>query len=240
MAIIFKGLIINLLIIIIRYILFAGVVFWVFFIKLKSKFNSYFILKKYPAISQIKSEIGNSLLTMIVFSILSTFIPFTHLSYNHRISVVIFHFVMMVIVHDAYFYWTHRVMHHKYIYNLIHKTHHKSIYINPFSSYSFDLGEALINGLFLTIYLNTIFVPLQSVIIFILFTFAVNVHSHLGFEFLPSWWARLNITCTSTHHFLHHRYSNCNYGFYFPWWDKLMNTEHPNYKKIFIQNSNKK
>ena len=36
---------------------------------------------------------------------------------------------------------------------------------------------------------------------------------------------------TTTHHDMHHGTSfNHNYGFYFTWWDKLMGTEHPDYR----------
>ena len=42
-----------------------------------------------------------------------------------------------------------------------------------------------------------------------------------------SWWN------TTTHHDLHHSAGNYNYGLYFTWWDRMMGTEHPEYKERF-------
>ena len=38
---------------------------------------------------------------------------------------------------------------------------------------------------------------------------------------------------TTTHHDLHHETGRYNYGLYFRWWDKLMGTEHPDYRRKF-------
>ena len=37
----------------------------------------------------------------------------------------------------------------------------------------------------------------------------------------------------TTHHALHHRRSDVNYGLYFPWWDWVMKTTHPAYEEKF-------
>jgi len=34
-------------------------------------------------------------------------------------------------------------------------------------------------------------------------------------------------------HDLHHEHGRYNYGLYFRWWDKLMGTEHPDYRRKF-------
>jgi sterol desaturase/sphingolipid hydroxylase (fatty acid hydroxylase superfamily) len=34
---------------------------------------------------------------------------------------------------------------------------------------------------------------------------------------------------------MHHRLVKCNYGLYFNIWDRLMNTNHPDYEKSFNQ-----
>ena len=174
------------------------------------------ILRKYPDKKQIKSEISNSFLTMFVFSLFFPFIPISSLSSDYEVTSIISHFIFLVVVHDTYFYWVHRLMHHRLFFPLVHKTHHKSICINPLSSYSFDIGESFLHGIFLNLYLFFTLVPIQTLILFVFFTFIANVQAHLGHEFFPKWWSSLNISCTSTHHYLHHRDFHYNYGFYFP------------------------
>ena len=36
-------------------------------------------------------------------------------------------FPIMLILHDTYFYWTHRMMHHKLLFNTFHLAHHKEL-----------------------------------------------------------------------------------------------------------------
>ena len=38
---------------------------------------------------------------------------------------------------------------------------------------------------------------------------------------------------TSVHHNIHHSKFKGNYGLYFRFWDRLMNTEHPDYVKSY-------
>ena len=44
-------------------------------------------------------------------------------------------------------------------------------------------------------------------------------------------WTRWHTT--TTHHDLHHRDFRGNYGLYFAWWDTLLGTEHPDYRRAF-------
>jgi len=38
---------------------------------------------------------------------------------------------------------------------------------------------------------------------------------------------------TSTHHNMHHQRSNCNYGLYFNFWDRVMGTNDSRYELEF-------
>ena len=65
---------------------------------------------------------------------------------------------------------------------------------------------------------------------------ARNVIGHSGFELFPRGTARHRVfgwLTTNTHHDLHHSDDSVNYGLYFTWWDRLMTTEHPEYREIF-------
>jgi len=74
---------------------------------------------------------------------------------------------------------------------------------------------------------------------FLLFTivaFVINVYGHLGYEIAPKWFRHsflFEIVNTSTHHNIHHKKIEGNYGLYFRVWDRLMGTENPNYVKDY-------
>ena len=40
-------------------------------------------------------------------------------------------FPLMLLIHDTYFYWTHRIMHHPKLFNLFHLLHHRSTNPSP-------------------------------------------------------------------------------------------------------------
>jgi lathosterol oxidase len=65
---------------------------------------------------------------------------------------------------------------------------------------------------------------------------AKNLESHLGYEFMPAWYARVppfRWFTTSTYHNLHHSTLNGNYGLTFRFWDKVCGTEVDNTDAVF-------
>ena len=143
----------------------------------------------------------------------------------------------IVIAHDAYFYWAHRMMHHPHLFKTFHRAHHRSITPTPWAAYSFAVPEAVVMFLFVPLW--QFFVPTPGWVMFTWLNFQIirNAMGHAGFEFMPRWWLATPLTNwinTTTHHDLHHAGSfNHNYGLYFTWWDKWMGTEHPAYAKRF-------
>ena len=140
--------------------------------------------------------------------------------------------VLMIIVHDAYFYWTHRLIHHPLLFKWFHRTHHRSRTPTPWAAYAFDPGEAAINGAIVALF--TIFVPMHPLGIFLFVTHMIarNVIGHSGYELFPKNMKHHPVFGALTnvmHHDLHHRDMGHNYGLYFSWWDRWMGTEHPEY-----------
>lgn len=229
----------------IRYFIVAGLAFLVFWVLLGKKLSNYLILKRKPKFNPtMLFEIKNSIKTGLIFSLFGALLLYCsrnhyNLLYFNKNDYGLFYFVssffILVLLHDAYFYWTHRLMHHKLLFRKFHSTHHMSRNPSPWTSYSFDTGEAFVNGIFL--FLASFLVPLHPFIIsiFIAFTLIYNVISHLGYELYPRW-LKSSFMGTATYHFLHHQKSCYNYGFYFRFWDKLMKTEDPDYKKIVTKN----
>jgi sterol desaturase/sphingolipid hydroxylase (fatty acid hydroxylase superfamily)/uncharacterized protein (DUF2147 family) len=143
---------------------------------------------------------------------------------------------LMIVVHDAYFYWTHRLMHHPRLFRWFHLTHHKSQVPTPWAAYAFATPEALVQGAFMPLFVAL--VPTHALALFIFMTFQIvrNVMGHAGVELHPAGMARsrwLGWNNTTTHHDLHHQTGRYNFGLYFRWWDRLMGTEHPEYLERF-------
>jgi sterol desaturase/sphingolipid hydroxylase (fatty acid hydroxylase superfamily) len=140
--------------------------------------------------------------------------------------------VLMIVAHDAYFYWTHRLMHHPRLFRRFHRTHHKSNNPSPFTAYSFDLHEAALTMGFFILWYAVTPTPWAVGALFSLHLIVRNTLLHSGYELMP---ARrdgrplLDFLTTTTHHDLHHGQAGYNYAAWFTWWDRWMGTEHPEY-----------
>ena len=157
---------------------------------------------------------------------------------------IVWQFALIVIAHDAWFYWAHRAMHHKRLFRATHLHHHKSRTPTPWTAYSFTATEAVIEVAFVPVFLLItsqlgIAYAGFAILFFIWHQMIRNVMAHAGSELFPAGWVDNPLTdwiSTTTHHDLHHS-SGHNYGFYFTFWDRWMGTEHPRYKEEFRRNA---
>jgi sterol desaturase/sphingolipid hydroxylase (fatty acid hydroxylase superfamily) len=144
--------------------------------------------------------------------------------------------VLMTLVHDAYFYWTHRLLHWKPLYRRVHHVHHRSTSPTPWAAYAFHPVEALVQA---GVYVVIVFlVPAHPLALglFLLYMIVRNVVGHLGFEVFGRGFARNPLTrwhTTPTHHDLHHRRGQGNYGLYFSLWDELCGTTRADYQEAY-------
>ncbi len=142
----------------------------------------------------------------------------------------------MLLLHDAYFYWTHRLMHWKVIFKHVHKLHHEFTNPTPFTSYAFHPLEGLVQIGILFVIVFTIPHHSSAVSIFFGYALIINLNGHTGYEFSPRWYMKhraLKWINTSLHHNLHHQNVKSNYGFYFNFWDTIMNTTHKKHTEHF-------
>lgn len=219
-----------------RYFIPALLVFLLFYVIFKKFFNKWKVQKEYPKNAQIQSEIVFSTLTLLVFCCASwlvfTFIDWgwtlIYLSYDtYSWLYLVLSFPLLVIIHDTYFYWTHRLLHAPAFFKLAHLRHHLSHNPTPWSAFSFHPIEAIINALFLPIIV--VIMPLHPLIIFcfMLLMTLVNIMGHAGFEFFSNRFVNSTIGKWSNavqHHNYHHEHSDGNYGLYFTFWDRWMGT----------------
>jgi Delta7-sterol 5-desaturase len=142
---------------------------------------------------------------------------------------------LMILAHDAYFYWAHRLVHDPRLFRAFHLRHHRSHNPSPFTAYSFDIGEAAIMAAFVPTWVILVPTQWEVVGLFVLHQIIRNTLGHSGYELMP---ARkdgrpmFDMFTTTTHHDLHHE-KGWNYGLYFTWWDRMMGTEHPEYHARF-------
>ena len=221
----------------VRYLLIPGSVFLAVWVLGARRFAGQKIDPEAIRWKDIRREMGWSLLTMAVFQIPGAFVVtmnrsgqtrmYTDIAANGGWAWVFGSLVLLLAIHDLYFYVIHRSMHHPWLFRHFHAVHHRSLSPTPWAAFSFHPLEALLeSGI---IYIFVFFVPLHAVTIF-LFQFAsivMNAYGHLGYDLTPKSWARLpmlkHINTTRQHHW-HHRRFDGNYGLYTTVWDRAFGT----------------
>ena len=229
-----------------KYFLIAGPAFLIFSVILRKRISYKKIQRAFPKKNDYRREIFFSTLSIIIFSVPPLLILYSdtlrpHATFYTDIKAygwvyAILAFPLMLLMHDTYFYWAHRLMHHRIFFKTFHLTHHKSTNPSPWAAYAFHPLEAIIESLIFVIFLFTIPVHAIHLSIFFIFSLVYNVYGHLGFELYPKGFNRhwlgkwIN---TSTCHNLHHQFFNGNYGLYFTIWDRIMGTLRKDYDKKF-------
>jgi Delta7-sterol 5-desaturase len=197
------------------------------------------IQKRQASGADVRREIRASLNAVMIFSLVAVVVYFGQeakmLTLYKDVNLIDIPYLVatiaaMIVGHDAYFYWSHRLIHHRRLFNLCHRTHHKSVTPTAFAAWAFDPLEAALNGLFVPLWLLA--VPMHQVGLYIFLGIAVmrTAIGHSGVELLPPRLAEerwLSWIVTNTHHDAHHTNMNYNFGLYFTWWDRLMGTERP-------------
>ncbi|MFZ1306940.1 MAG: sterol desaturase family protein [Ferruginibacter sp.] len=230
---------------VLRYLVIGGMAFLFFYVLLKNKALFAKIQKKWPAKSDYYREIFYSLLTFLIFAVTPLVLnnpyikPYTTIYRDiHQHSMFYFWMVfpLMLVVHDTYFYFAHRIMHHPKLFSFFHVVHHKSTNPSPWASFAFQPTEAFIESGIIYLFALTFPVHVIHLLSFLIFMTIYNVYGHLGFELFPRGANRhwlLKWFNTSVNHNMHHQYFKGNYGLYFTWWDKILKTTHKEYDDRF-------
>ena len=222
--------------IVLRYFLLAGVAYLIFYVWRSERFKPLKIQNKFPSPKIVRTEIVYSIFTLIIYCATSWMIFVCQKAgltkiyldiHQYGYSYFVFSIFIMVIIHDAYFYWTHRLMHMPKLFNTIHKTHHLSDNPTPWAAFSFHPIEAIISiGI---IPLVVFVIPCHPFALFSFLTYMtiINIMGHLGYELFPKWFINSRVgkwQNTSTNHNLHHQHAKNNFGLYLTFWDRLMGT----------------
>lgn len=215
-------------IIFIRYVAFASLYQMLLASVKKSTINIYSLKR-----NQIRKEIKWSFLSSVVFTIFSAisywgFQKGWTMVYTEVSSYPLWYFFVspfiLLILYETYYYWLHRAMHIPLLFKIIHKAHHESLHPTVFTSFAFHPLEAILQFLFFPIVI--ILIPFHYYIlmaVLLLMTLSAIVN-HGGVEIFRKKFILKHII-GSSHHERHHTEFRTNFGLYFTWWDKWMNTE---------------
>jgi Delta7-sterol 5-desaturase len=231
-------------IILTRYFLIAGGAYVLFYFLLNQILNPQQQHQK-PCWRSIRQDIRLSTLSAGVFAISAALIMLAyHLGLNRLYSqsqdypiwYLGVSYILVLILQDTYFYFTHRLFHHPGVFQWLHQGHHRSRDPTPWTSFAFDPLEAIVQALFLIAIVFVI--PLHFItLIAVLTTMTIwAVVNHLGIDRLPitfphHWLGRWFIG--PAHHSIHHLKYKLHYGLYFTFWDKLLGTQDSDYERDF-------
>jgi len=229
------------LVLALRYLLIAGPAFFIFYRLYQLKFSSRKIQSRFPKNKDYYREIGYSFFTFIIFALIGVVLLLPAVRSHTRIytdiadyggAYFVISFVLSLLIHDAYFYLTHRLMHHPKLFKVFHLLHHRSTNPSPWAAFAFSPLEAVVEGSI--IFVIALLIPIHplAILAFLLFMTIYNVYGHLGYEIYPQWVVNSPVgkwLNTSTSHNMHHQYFKGNYGLYFRFWDELFRTTHPHY-----------
>ncbi|WP_299848267.1 sterol desaturase family protein [uncultured Roseovarius sp.] len=228
-----------------RYVIGAGGVYLVVNVLLAPWLAARKIRSEMPGWPQIRREIIVSLRTVVIFASVGLAICLLAatgiLPVYDRIETYGWGWfwasaALIILAHDAWFYWAHWLMHRMRALRRMHLLHHQSHNPTAFTSYAFDMSEALVHAIFLPLFLAVVPMHPAAILIFTSHMMLRNAVGHCGVEVFPGS-ARgkplFDWMTTVTHHDLHHAQAGYNYGLYFTWWDRWMGTEHPKYLEAF-------
>ena len=235
-----------------RYLAIAALFYYLFKVKYKHIFERREVNKRNRIAKQDWREVYYSFVTSVIFAFISTSMVVAWQKGYTRIYIEFSQYpvwwfglsiLIVLFLHESYYYWLHRWMHRPAVYKFIHKIHHDSITTSAWTSFSFHPIESILQAIILP--LLTFILPLHymAIAIILLIMTTTSVINHLNTELYPQdfhrhwfgkWWIG------ATHHSLHHSQFRYNFGLYFTFWDKWMHTESPQYAQLFEEKTGSK
>lgn len=219
-----------------RYFLASGLAFLIFYIIFRHKLLAKKIQDKFPSNKDYRREVMYSMITICMFTLVAISLFGTPLRQYTQVYMDVNEYsagywvlsvLLMIVLHDIYFYWMHRAIHLPSLYKHVHLVHHRSVNPSPWASYAFHPIEGFLEAA--VIYPIAFLIPYHptALMSFLVFMIVYNVYGHLGYEIIPR---RLQQSLvgrwlnTSVDHNVHHKHFSGNYGLYFLFWDRMMGT----------------
>jgi Delta7-sterol 5-desaturase len=220
-----------------RYFVAAGIFYYYYYIKNFSRYDQRRLSKRLADKKQLKNEMIWSIKSSAIFALVGAGIYWLWLKgytavyldpsqYGYWYLPV--SLLIILLIHETYYYWVHRWMHHPKVFRIVHKVHHDSRIPTPWTAFSFHPWESLIEAIILPLIL--LFLPVNIYVLgfYLLIMTVSSVVNHLDIEIYPLWFQKSKfgkLFIGATHHHHHHTEFMTNYGLYFTFWDKWMATE---------------
>jgi Delta7-sterol 5-desaturase len=225
--------------------LFAVLLTWLLLHVLLKRFLAHRVIKDWPTWRDVRRELAYSLSSILVFAAMGCGVYALLLGGHMQIYRypnqygtlwLLASFPLMLLWHDFYFYWTHRLLHRPWWLRHVHGVHHRSRSPSPWAAYSFHPLEAFINGLVTPLALAAVPLHWSVMLAFAMHQIFRNAHGHAAVETMPRGFVGhglFGLFTTTTHHHLHHETAKGNYGLWFTWWDRWCGTERADYHARF-------
>ncbi len=169
-----------------------------------------------------RSDVKSSLLILLVNILVAIpgYILFRTSYIEFKDSHFFINLLLLFIGFDFIMYVLHYLSHTLKPLKKLHINHHSHTYFNIFSLYVMHPFEAILFGMLLTFACLVFSLNIYSFIAFLIFNWLYGVISHLNTE------STKQPVFFGNHifHKIHHIQSNCNYGFYTVFWDKIFNS----------------
>lgn len=233
------------IVVVVRYLLIAGLFQWWFYHVQKKKWQSRNLGKKKVDKKQFFTELKWSVITSFIFAFIGSFTAILWQKgvtglytdfYKYGLWYLPVSLLISMLIHETYYYWLHRWMHKPKVFKLLHKVHHDSNTTSAWTAFSFHPLEGFLQAIILP--LTILLLPMHIYVLLFqltLMTFS-SVINHLEIETYPKNFNSHIIgkwIIGATHHSLHHKQFKYNFGLYFTFWDKLKKTESPKFIELF-------
>ena len=136
--------------------------------------------------------------------------------------------LLYLILHDAWFYWTHRLLHRPLMFRIAHAVHHASRPPTAWAAMSFHPWEAVTGALVIPALVLIIPIHFAMLGLVLAIMTIMGITNHMGWEMFPRSLVHGPLgkwLITASHHERHHAEYRCNYGLYFRLWDRLCGTD---------------
>ncbi|MBL8917090.1 MAG: sterol desaturase family protein [Archangium sp.] len=135
--------------------------------------------------------------------------------------------LLVLVVHDTFFYWSHRLSHHRALFRHAHRVHHLSRNPSPFAALAFHPLDAFVQIIWAVPLGMLLPIPSSVWLAFAFVAMFINVLGHCGVELYPRSWAThpvLGWLNSASAHDQHHLKLERNFGLYFTFWDRVCGT----------------
>jgi sterol desaturase/sphingolipid hydroxylase (fatty acid hydroxylase superfamily) len=213
-----------------RYIATSGLFDW-----LTRRRMAALYIGKWP---QIRREIGWSLLNCLIYGVPAGIVAWGWQArgwtqiyrdvHAWPLWVLPLSVLAFLILHDMWFYWTHRWMHAPRLFRAMHAVHHESRPPTAWAAMSFHPWEGLTGALVIPALVFVIPIHVGALAVVLTIMTVMGVTNHMGWEMFPRWMVQSRLGAwliTASHHQRHHERYLCNYGLYFRWWDRWCGTD---------------